>query len=221
MDFVVLLDFFLISGRMVSGGESIMNKFKKSLILGVILTSGTGATLSGNVLADVTNTSVQSDKPTSTEVSPIKTITPTENKAFQVTVPSAKLFSKAGKLSNRGLGSGTNWRVGSELFRNDDSTYFQVSTDEYVPATDGYLYDTYTGIAKVSTSIPAPLYDHNFKKISGRNVAAGSSWQTDRSIAVYSPGAVSPMHYYRVATDEWISSDTVDSMTYLNSVTPY
>lgn len=198
-----------------------MNKYTKSMILGLLFTVGSGAILSSNVLAASDNNDDQSTTVVSNQVSPIKTITPTENKAVQVTVSTAKLYSKAGKLSNRGLGNGTSWRVGSELFRNDDSTYFQVSTDEYMPASDGYLYDTYKGIAKVSTSTPAPLYDHNFNRISGRNVASGSSWQTDRSIAVYSPGAVSPMHYYRVATDEWISSETVDSLTYLNSMTPY
>lgn len=194
-----------------------MKKFKLGIIAALLLSVGSTAALTTNIsfAANDTNTSA-------TDNNGIKTITPVTNEAVQVTVPNAKLYNKAGQLASRGLNQGSAWRVGSELFRNDGLTYFQVSSDEYLPATDGYLYGTYTGIAKIATSTPATLYDHNQKAITGRSLAPNSSWQTDRSITVYSSDdSTAAVHYYRVSTDEWVKSDDVDAMTYLNTSSAY
>lgn len=196
-----------------------MKIINQGLIAALLLSLSTGAVVNTTVSAATENDQTTE---TTNDQDGIKTVTPVENTAVEVTSNNAKLYSKAGSLSSRGLSQGSDWRVGSELFRNDGSTYFQVSTDEYLPAEAGYLYGTFKGVAKIATSTPAPLYDHNLKKVSGRSLAPNSSWQTDRTITVYpSDNSKETVHYYRVSTDEWVSSDDIDAVTYANSVTAY
>lgn len=196
-----------------------MKIIDRGIIAALLLTLSTGAVVNTTVSAATENDQTTA---TTNDQDGIKTITPVENTAVEVTSSNAKLYNKAGSLGSRGLSQGSAWRVGSELFRNDGSTYFQVSTDEYLPADAGYLYGTFKGIAKIATNTPAPLYDHNQKKISGRSLAPNSSWQTDRSIVVYpADNSTAAVHYYRVSTDEWVSSDDIDANTYANSVTAY
>ncbi|WP_125769384.1 hypothetical protein [Companilactobacillus furfuricola] len=196
-----------------------MKFFNPGLIAALIISLLTGAVTDTQVFAATGNDKTIA---TNSNQNGVKTITPVENTAVEVTSNSAKLYSKIGSLSSRELSQGSDWKVGSELFRNDGSTYFQVSTDEFLPADAGYLYGTFNGVAKIATRTPAPLYNHNLKKISGRSLAPNSSWQTDRTINVYpADNTKAIVHYYRVSTDEWVSSDDIDPIVYTNSVTSY
>jgi len=101
------------------------------------------------------------------------------------------------------LDTGTVWKVNSEFYHGNQ-TYFQLAPNVLVNQNDGYMYLPEVGDLTVIRKTPAPLYDHNGKLITDRELAPGSVWYSDRAIFV------DHMSFNRVATNEFVSIADVD-----------
>ncbi len=122
----------------------------------------------------------------------------TEHKATLSVVSNAPLYSTEGKVVNdRALAKGSNWFTDKTLVL-DGTTYYRVSTNEWVKASDVYEFTTVNKTIQTSAKTAKSLYDTKGNVISDRALAAGSSWFADRK------ATINGKQMYRVATNEWV-----------------
>lgn len=109
------------------------------------------------------------------------------------------IYNRQGELTGRYLAVGTSWRLGKAI-PISGKYYFGVGTDEYIAGkSEDYSYTPYDGTVRVlSSTEPAAIYTRDGAKITGRALAPGTYWRTDRVVNL---GGIS---YFRVATDEYV-----------------
>jgi len=138
-------------------------------------------------------------------------------------IPYARLFTvTGGGVENRSLNKNTEWKTSNKLVL-DDTTYYQVSTTEWVKADDINVikHDTSTDTdtntdTSTSAAVKADratvttknvkvttLYTDKGDQATGRGLGPVSSWKTDQM------QTLKGVTYYRVATNEWIKSSDI------------
>ncbi|WP_125593175.1 MBG domain-containing protein [Companilactobacillus baiquanensis] len=126
-----------------------------------------------------------------------------KNQTVGTTTKMVKLYDKDGNLiEDRMLGVNTDWRSDEEYTLND-VLYYRVSTNEFVKASDVYVY-LYQGptFIRVYNDEKGNLVDYTGSPAS-RSLAPSSEWRTDR-IAI-----INGQNYYRVSTDEFVPVEKV------------
>jgi len=126
-----------------------------------------------------------------------------KNQTVGTTTQMVKLYDKDGKLiTNRQLGINTDWRSDEEYTLND-VLYYRVSTNEFVKASDVYVY-FYQGptLIRVYNNETGTLINYEGTTVS-RSLAPSTEWRTDR-IAV-----INGKNYYRVSTNEFVPVEKV------------
>lgn len=130
----------------------------------------------------------------------------------------AFLYTVDGKLiSNRALGSGSDWKVVNKLVLNGKA-YYQVATTEWVQADDVSVIsqendnntDENSNVQTADRSVVTTknvdytvLYDINGKEIQNRGLGKDSPWATDKM------QTLKGVKYYRVATNEWVKASDI------------
>ncbi|MFD1417517.1 MBG domain-containing protein [Companilactobacillus keshanensis] len=134
-----------------------------------------------------------------------------KNQTVGTTTQRVKLYDKDGKLiADRILGVNTDWRSDEEYTLND-ILYYRVSTNEFVRASDVYLYFYQSPtLVRVYNNEIGNLIDYTGSPVS-RSLKPSSEWKTDR-IAV-----INGQNYYRVSTNEFVPVEKV--YEYLDSDT--
>lgn len=129
-------------------------------------------------------------------------------------IPQTRLFDNQGKLiNNRALAANTDWITGKTNII-DNVTYYQVSTNEYVKASDVYFkrataYVPSTNFSNqnitVSTKYPqVPVFNGNTGKVQGW-ISGNTPYKVSRVIK-NSFGIT----YYQVSTNGYVVSGLVD-----------
>ena len=119
----------------------------------------------------------------------------------------AQLYSIYGNtITGRTLDPGTPWKTfGTKVINGE--TYYQVSTYEWVKASDVDVKSDAAITPFVSTvktgSSPVNLVDKTGKVITGRGLGANSEWKTANKIEL------NGKTYYQVATNEWVDASLV------------
>lgn len=122
-----------------------------------------------------------------------------------ITAPQAQVYDMNGNPMSRALTKDTSWKVGIQN-NLPSGTYYSVSTNEFVKASDVYLFQNTQPVAPaptaktvtVNTNSPAQVYNQSGQPISGYALAPSSSWITDNYIVIDKVG------YYRVANNEYV-----------------
>lgn len=112
------------------------------------------------------------------------------------------LYNRQGKrVANRALGSNSSWFSDEVLTLNNEKLY-RVATDEWVKASDVYLYVVKNIVIKTSDHTQRLTNAHG-KLVSNRALAADTFWCVDRV------ATINGKPYYRVATNEFVPTDSV------------
>lgn len=154
------------------------------------------------------NTQIVTVKKTADGITPFKSTV--ETKSDSAFIP---LYTSTGKSALRGLAAGTDWATNNKMIL-DGVTYYQVSTTEFVKASDVTVkgnVDTSTdtntdtntdAVASDKSTVTTknvaftPLYTKDGKLIGDRGLGANSPWHSDLMITV------NGIKMYRVATNE-------------------
>lgn len=114
----------------------------------------------------------------------------------------ATLYSDQGtKLNNVSLAGGTDWRV-DKTKEYGGNKYYRVATNEWVKASDAYVYEDQSLIVRTGDSTQN-LTNSQGNMVSNRALSSKSSWRIDR--LAYINGVT----YYRVATNEFVPTEKV------------
>lgn len=128
--------------------------------------------------------------------------------------------------TGRVLAPNSPWKTQQKVIING-TTYYQVSTNEWVKAEDGQLQsqndahnsgtadhndqstESINGVIAVSRTQGAPVYALNQQKMSttGRILAPNSTWRTSQK------KSVAGTTYYQVSTNEWLAATDVTWQT--------
>lgn len=124
------------------------------------------------------------------------------NYNVKITAPQAPLYDLNGNRLSRALNQGTLWKVGTQN-NITSGTYYSVSDNEYVKASDVYLYNS-VGTStlqniQITTNYSAAVSNQYGQIIPGRFLPAYTYWKTDRYTTINGIG------YYRVGTNEYIN----------------
>ncbi|MCH4009222.1 SLAP domain-containing protein [Companilactobacillus sp.] len=114
---------------------------------------------------------------------------------------SAQLFDKNSKQSNRRLSGNTDW-ISDQEMQKDGKIYYRVSTNEWVNSEDTYTYID-KNITVTTKSDSTKQLINSTGNLSNRGLISNSSWKVDRSFEFHGKT------YYRVSTNEFVSSDDV------------
>lgn len=106
------------------------------------------------------------------------------------------------KVLDRALAKGTDWYSDQEMTK-DGVTYYRVATNEWVKASDVYVYEDQNVVINTQKTPYQILTTSQGKDISSRALAVNTKWQVDR--LAYINGST----YYRVATNEFVLKDAV------------
>jgi len=114
-----------------------------------------------------------------------------------------KLYDDNGsELIDRKLAPNSDWFTDESMTLNGVK-YYRVATNQWAKAKDVYLYYDNVNNVRVNEGSTAGLVKDNGKDVTDRALQAGSSWYTDRYIYINN------VKYYRVATNEFVSSNNV------------
>lgn len=102
--------------------------------------------------------------------------------------------------SNRLLAPNTDW-FSDQQVTIDDVTYLRVATNEWIKATNVYMYESSAQV--VRTKGLTALVDTHGKQVKNRALYGETSWFTDRIVMI------NGKKYYRVATNELVSVNDV------------
>lgn len=102
--------------------------------------------------------------------------------------------------SNRLLAPNTDW-FSDQQVTIDDVTYLRVATNEWIKATNVYMYESSARV--VRTKGLTALVDTHGKQVKNRALHGETSWFTDRIVMI------NGKKYYRVATNELVSANDV------------
>ena len=154
---------------------------------------------SGNSESHVSSNSSNSSGPTvDREVEGIEERISTYHDSSDV-----KLYDDNGsELTDRKLAPNSDWFTDESITLNGVK-YYRVATNQWAKAKDVYLYYDNVNNVRVNEGSTAGLVKDNGKDVTDRALQAGSSWYTDRYIYINN------VKYYRVATNEFVSSNNV------------
>lgn len=107
------------------------------------------------------------------------------------------------KSSNRALAKGTDWASDKRAEVNGVE-YYRVATNEWLKASDVYVYNPNYRTVTVRNNKVARLVDADNNLITNRALGGSTKWRTDRVTGFNNKT------YYRVATNEFVSIDDID-----------
>ncbi|WP_166806602.1 SLAP domain-containing protein [Companilactobacillus zhachilii] len=117
--------------------------------------------------------------------------------------PDVKVYDYDGNLiTDRKLASGSNWYT-DELMQLNGTKYYRVATNQWVKASDIYLYYNRTTKVRVNSDTLAELVTDEGKAVTDRALQKSSNWYTDEY------KYINDIKYYRVATNEFVSTNDV------------
>jgi len=111
-----------------------------------------------------------------------------------------KLVDSTGKPIQSTLPPNTEWKY-SRLVSINGADYYQVATDEFLPVKSSVSFTPVTAKTNINVTTKAVLYDSQGNALT-TSLPSGSSWVTDGC------AIINGVKMYRIATDEWISSDS-------------
>ncbi|MBL3530523.1 SLAP domain-containing protein [Companilactobacillus zhachilii] len=110
------------------------------------------------------------------------------------------LYDKDGKLiTDRVLAENSAW-FSDQTYDLNGTSYYRVANDEYVKASDVYIYTAENHIVDVKGKSIVFMVDSNGHKVTNRALGPNSEWYSDRYMII------NGQKYYRVATDEFVSA---------------
>ncbi len=110
------------------------------------------------------------------------------------------LYDKDGKLiTDRVLAENSAW-FSDQTYDLNGTSYYRVANDEYVKASDVYIYTAENHIVDVKGKSIVFMVDSNGHKVTNRALGPNSEWYSDRYTII------NGQKYYRVATDEFVSA---------------
>ncbi|MGQ2375696.1 SLAP domain-containing protein [Companilactobacillus zhachilii] len=110
------------------------------------------------------------------------------------------LYDKNGKLiTSRALAENSAW-FSDQTYDLNGTSYYRVANDEYVKASDVYIYTAENHIIDVKGKSIVFMVDSNGHKVTNRALGPNSEWYSDRYTII------NGQKYYRVATDEFVSA---------------
>ncbi|WP_125565969.1 SLAP domain-containing protein [Companilactobacillus insicii] len=113
------------------------------------------------------------------------------------------LYSSKGKLlDDVVLSSNSNWITDKKIYV-DGVKYYRVATNEYVKASDSYLYTPMSKIAQTNGKAHTKVYDSKGTLVNDRALATNSAWKVDKA------ARINGHKMYRVATNEWVMASDV------------
>ena len=194
-----------ISGKKVGDAVDVTSQLPNGYT-----TKDANVTLQGNG-----NTQIVTVEKAVDGITPFKSVVTTNTKE-QYT----PLYTKTGSLGTRALLKGTDWQTNNKMTL-DGVTYYQVSTTEWVKASDVTVKSTdnntntntdddavgatKSDVNKVTTKDIAvtQLYTRDGEAISNRGLGRNSAWATDLM------KTVNGSKMYRVATNEWVKASDI------------
>ncbi|WP_125770586.1 hypothetical protein [Companilactobacillus furfuricola] len=103
------------------------------------------------------------------------------------------------KLGNRMLAPFTDWKSdGLKEYQNE--SYYRVSTNEWVKASDTYRYENKSGVL-TGRRIQTPVYTSNDIAIPNTTLPGGSDWVYDRIAFLNNQDGA----YYRISTNQFVN----------------
>ncbi|MFH5812372.1 SLAP domain-containing protein [Companilactobacillus sp. FL22-1] len=161
---------------------------KKSILLLVCALLGTGSAVA-TAASSVTNVSAESV---------------TKAGVFaEVSSDEAQLYDQNGNKTNVALDKNSTWKVAKTQNVNG-TDFYQVSTNGYLSAKDGFKYKNRRMTIKVQSldgsDKNVSVYDHNLVERSDVQLSPDSKWATD-TVINYSNG----VPFVRVAPDEYVA----------------
>jgi len=100
------------------------------------------------------------------------------------------------------LSSGSSW-ISTSIKTINGINYYQIAPNEYIRSDDSFAYIPTNKIITTHGGNSKSLYNSRGKLIKNVELAANSSWYTDK-ISV-----INGKMMYRVSTDQWIASYNV------------
>lgn len=117
----------------------------------------------------------------------------------------AQLYQSDGTLATRGLAPNTPWAVGQTISLNNE-TYYQVSTNEYVKASDvNYSVGNNDDVTVTVRTYSAPIFSDETNKETGSSLPYASSYKVNR-IVTNQYGFT----FYQVSGHGWLQALTVN-----------
>ena len=148
----------------------------------VTYSGGSGGSNSGG--------SSSSNKPEVTNVKRLVSIHPDNSEA-------ALYQHDTSKVSDRALAGGSDWYSDQQMVKNGE-VYYRVATNEWVKASDAYIYESQRGVVNTGSDNYQRLTTSKGKDVNDRALATDTAWNIDR--LAYINGD----KYYRVATNEFV-----------------
>ncbi len=156
-------------------------------------TSGGGSSSGGGSNSSNNNNNSDADKGTTTKV----------KQTVGTTTKVVNVYDKKGKLiTNRALAKNTGW-LSDQEYKLNGTPYYRVATNEYVKASDVYVYVSQKNIVRVHDDRIGYLVDSKGNKITNRALKESTDWVTDRYTTINGE------KYYRVATNEFVNESYV------------
>jgi len=154
------------------------------------------------------NTSHHTDSNTSHTVTPTRPTINITNSSQYITVDStvktATLYDTNGqKISTDALARNTNWRSDKILTIGKDK-YYRVATDEFVKATDVYVYQPVSDIIETHDQEVTNLDTFDGQLITNRGLGSLTKWKANKTTII------NGQKYYSVSTDEFVKASDVD-----------
>lgn len=116
----------------------------------------------------------------------------------------AHLYDTDGtKLANKVLGPNSNW-YSNKIMTLDNVKYYQVATNQWVKASDVYVYQKINGVVRTHNQPITYLSTILGDQVSNRGLAKNSDWKTDKIVTI------DGQTYYRVSTNEFVNASDVD-----------
>jgi len=117
--------------------------------------------------------------------------------------PEVKLYDDNGSLiTDRALAPASDWYT-DQLMTLKGVKYYRVATNEWAKADDVYLYYERDANVLVNADKLGTMVKDSGKDVSDRALQKSSGWYSDRYIYI------NDVKHYRVATNEFVSSDRV------------
>lgn len=104
------------------------------------------------------------------------------------------------KITNRSLNTASDWFSDKEMTFAGE-TYYRVASNEWVKASNVYVYQNKNIVVQTNSNLQ--LVDSKGNAVTNRSLLADTAWYSDR--IAYINGKT----YYRVATNEFVSTDAV------------
>lgn len=125
------------------------------------------------------------------------------SQTVSTTTKDVNLYDNKGKLiTNKALGKDSGWFSDQE-YTLDGTLYYRVASNEYVKASDVYVYTAQNNIVRVQGKSIVYMVDSVGHKITDRALSPDTEWYSDRYTMI------NGQKYYRVATNEFVSAADV------------